>query len=55
MPALGRQVVDVRVQRFGDSQTVQREQCDQGAVAEVAETGLDEEGTEFVAIEAKGA
>jgi len=55
MPALSGQVVDVGVQRFGDPQPVQREQRVQRTVAQITETGLNEQGAEFVAAQAVGA
>lgn len=42
MPALGRQILDVSVQRLGDPQPVQRKARDQRAVAQTTETGLHE-------------
>jgi len=55
MPALGRQIIDVSVQGFGDPQPVQGEQSDQRAVTEITEPGLHEQGAEFVAVQAEGA
>jgi hypothetical protein len=55
VPSLGRQILDVSVQCLGDPKPVQREQRDQRTVAEITEAGLDEEGAEFVAVQAQGA
>jgi hypothetical protein len=55
MSTLGRQVVDVRVQRFGDPQPVQREQRDQRTVTQIPEPSLHEQGAEFIAVQPEGA
>jgi len=54
VPAFGRQIADVGVEGFGEAQSVQREQGDQRFVAWVAETGLDEQRAEFVAVQPEG-
>jgi hypothetical protein len=48
------EVVDVGAEGFGDAQPVQREQASECVVAAAAESGLDEERAEFVAIQAEG-
>ena len=42
MSPLGRQVIDVSVQRFGDPQSVQCEQRHQRTVTEITEAGPHE-------------
>ena len=54
MASLGRQIADIGVERFGDPQAVQRQQRDEGTVSEITQTGLDQQRTEFVAIQAQG-
>ena len=48
------EVLDV-VEGLGDAQAVQCQQRGQGVVPRRAEAGLDEEGTELVAVQAKSA
>src|SRR5215210_2757071 len=47
------EVVDVGAEGLGDPQTIEGEQGCEGVVTWRAETGLDEEGAEFVAVEAQ--
>ena len=55
MPAVHAHGVDVRAEHFADPQPVQREQRDQRVVTCRAESGLDEESAEFVAVDPEGA
>ncbi len=48
------EVVDVGAEGFGDAQPVQCEQARECVIPSTAESGLDEERAEFVAIEAEG-
>ena len=54
MTAFEPESFDVGPDRFGDPQPVQREQADEGVVAGAAETGGDEHGADFVAVQAGG-
>jgi hypothetical protein len=51
MPTVHVEIGDVGAERFGDAQPVQRQQRDQRVIAGGAETGLHEQGAEFVAIQ----
>ena len=53
MTAVDVQVVDVGAERFADPQAVHGQQRDQGVIAGRPEAGLDEEGAEFVAVQAQ--
>ena len=52
MAAFESELFDVGAGRFGDAQAVEREEAEEGVVAGVAESGGDEHGADFVAVEA---
>ena len=54
MPALEAERFDVRSDRFGDAQPVERKQADECVILCSAETGGDEHGTDFVAVQPGG-
>jgi hypothetical protein len=54
MTAIVVQILDVRPERLGNSQAVQGEQRDEGVVAGRAESGLDEQSAELVAVQPEG-
>ncbi len=54
VPTLEVEVLDVGAEVLGDPQAVERQQRGQGVVSRGAEAGLDEEGTELIAVEAEG-
>ena len=54
MASLEPKIADVSVQRLGHPQPIQRQQGREGVVTAGPDPGLDHEGAEFVAIQAKG-
>jgi hypothetical protein len=54
MAAVDVEVVDVGAECFGDPQPIQRQQTRRCVIASAAESGLDEERAEFVAVEVQG-
>jgi hypothetical protein len=55
MPTIDAEIGDVGTECFGDPQTIQRQQRDQRVIPRCVETGLDEHGAEFVAVQPEGA
>jgi len=53
-PRFDVEVLDVGTEGFGDPQPVQRQQTRERMVASAAETGLNEERTELVAVQPEG-
>jgi hypothetical protein len=54
VPALEPEHFDVAANRFGDAQSVQREQADQGVIGGAGQSGGDEHGADFVAVQTGG-
>lgn len=53
MASLEIQVLDVEAEGLGDPQPVERQEGRKCVVTGRSQTGLDQEGTEFVAVEAE--
>ena len=54
MAAFQAELFDVGARRFGDPQPIQCQQADERVVAGAREPGRDEQGADFVAIQARG-
>ena len=54
MAPLQAQLFDVGAGRFGDPQPIQSQQAHERVIAGAGESGADEQGTDFVAVQARG-